>query len=252
MASSNDEVVALELPAPTGWKKKFLEKEDDTPKKSKIVFVAPTGDDIMNRKQLEQYLNAHPGGPKLSDFDWGSGESPRRSTRISEKGKSNSPAFEIESPKKRVRKSSSLKKDKTEDEELPEPITDIEVEMKEDEEAEKEVEEKDGNAPDDTEGKEKGDTEKDSVDDKKDGIKTDEVCKIPHVPLSDDGKEVHENNQGELIHEAEQMSKTEAEKDGAVEGHKGNFKCFSEKNVEAKGEGAVENGCHVEGLGVVC
>ncbi|XP_071729531.1 methyl-CpG-binding domain-containing protein 10-like isoform X1 [Rutidosis leptorrhynchoides] len=96
----------------------FLEKEDDTPKKNKIVFVAPTGDDIMNRKQLEQYLNAHPGGPKLSEFDWGSGESPRRSTRISEKVKSTPPAAENESPKKRVRKSSSLKKDKTENKEL--------------------------------------------------------------------------------------------------------------------------------------
>ncbi|XP_071729532.1 uncharacterized protein [Rutidosis leptorrhynchoides] len=114
--------------------------------------------------------------------------------------------------------------------------------MKEDEEAEKEVEEKDGNAPDETEGKETEDIEKDSADDKKDG-----TCKIPHVPLSDDVNEVFENNHGELILVAEQMSKTEAEKDGAVEGHNGNLKGVKKKKVEAEEEGAVENDCHVEG-----
>lgn len=202
------------------------------------MFTAPTGEEITNHKQLEQYLKAHPGGPKLSEFDWGSGETPRRSTRISEKVKSTPPPSEIESPKKRARKSSSLKKGKKEDEEeLPEPIADIEVEMKEDEEAKKEVEKhegKGGTAPEETEGKEPENTEKDLVDDKKDEIKTDEMREIPQVPLSDDGNEVDASNQGEIINEAEQISITEAGKDGAVEGQKGNIDGVTEKKVEAE------------------
>ncbi|KAI9117495.1 hypothetical protein K1719_011661 [Acacia pycnantha] len=107
---SGEEALSVELPAPPCWKKKFFPKKGGTPKKNEIVFTAPTGEEINNKKQLEQYLKAHPGGPALSEFDWGTGETPRRSARISEKAKA-SPPVDIESPRKRSRKSSASKKD---------------------------------------------------------------------------------------------------------------------------------------------
>ncbi|KAJ6427453.1 hypothetical protein OIU84_022950 [Salix udensis] len=54
------------------------------------------------------YLKSHPGNPAVSEFDWGTGENPRRSARFSEKAKA-SPT-EKESPRKRSRKSSGSKK----------------------------------------------------------------------------------------------------------------------------------------------
>lgn len=113
--SANEEVVSLELPAPPGWKKKFLPKQGGTPKKNEIIFTAPTGEEISNKKQLEQYLKAHTGGPAASEFDWGSGETPRRSARISEKAKA-APPRETEPPKKRSRKTSASKQDNKEKE----------------------------------------------------------------------------------------------------------------------------------------
>ncbi|PWA58484.1 DNA-binding domain-containing protein [Artemisia annua] len=62
-----------------------LLKKGGTPGKNETVFTAPTGEEITNKKQLEQYLKSNPGGPKISEFDWTSGETPRRSSRISEK-----------------------------------------------------------------------------------------------------------------------------------------------------------------------
>ncbi|KAL0429783.1 UNVERIFIED_CONTAM: Glucan endo-1,3-beta-glucosidase 14 [Sesamum radiatum] len=106
-----EDVVSVELPAPASWKKLYLPKKGGTPKKNEILFIAPTGEEIGNRKQLEQYLKAHPGSPALSEFDWGTGETPRRSARISEKVKATPPSKEIEPPKKRGRRSSA-KKDK--------------------------------------------------------------------------------------------------------------------------------------------
>ncbi|KAJ1429132.1 Methyl-CpG DNA-binding [Sesbania bispinosa] len=110
-----DELVSLELQAPPAWKKLFFPKKAGTPKKSEIIFIAPTGEEISSRKQLEQYLKAHPGNPAISEFDWGTGETPRRSARISEKVKSTPPP-ETEPPKKRTRKSSGSKKDNKESE----------------------------------------------------------------------------------------------------------------------------------------
>ncbi|MCL7024392.1 hypothetical protein MKW94_011526 [Papaver nudicaule] len=115
---SQDEVVSFELPAPPGWNKKVLQfilkKGGGTPKKNEIVFTAPTGEEFCSRKQLEQYLKSHPGGPASSEFDWGTGETPRRSVRISEKVKAISPP-EIETPtRKRSKKSSSFRKDNKE------------------------------------------------------------------------------------------------------------------------------------------
>ena len=113
-----------------------MPRKGGTPKKSEIVFTAPTGEEISNKKQLEQYLKAHPGGPASSEFDWGTGETPRRSARISEKAKI-SPAADNEPPKKRGRKSSASKKDGREAENAPESTEETkEVEMKEAEKTE--------------------------------------------------------------------------------------------------------------------
>nr|TKS10364.1 methyl-CpG-binding domain-containing protein 11-like [Populus alba] len=106
-----EEGFSLELPAPSGWKKKFVPKKGGTPKKGEIIFTAPTGEEIASKRQLEQYLRAHPGGPAASEFDWGTGETPRRSARISEKAKV-TPVKESEPPKKRSRKSAASKESK--------------------------------------------------------------------------------------------------------------------------------------------
>ncbi|XP_061992144.1 methyl-CpG-binding domain-containing protein 11-like [Rosa rugosa] len=128
MASSveKEEVVTLELPAPSGWMKKFVPKQSGTPKKNEIIFTAPTGEEISNKKQLEQYLKAHPGGPLVSEFDWGTGETPRRSARISEKVKA-TPSPESDPPKKRSRKTSASKKDSKEKEAAPQGTEETKV-----------------------------------------------------------------------------------------------------------------------------
>ncbi|KAL5205489.1 hypothetical protein ABZP36_033698 [Zizania latifolia] len=122
------EAVSVEMPAPQGWTKKF------TPQKGgrfEIVFVSPTGEEIKNKRQLSQYLKAHPGGPASSEFDWGTGDTPRRSARISEKVKAfDSP--EGEKIPKRSRNSSGRKgkqekKDAPENEEAKDAETDKEA-----------------------------------------------------------------------------------------------------------------------------
>ncbi|GAA0156265.1 chromatin/chromatin-binding, or -regulatory protein [Lithospermum erythrorhizon] len=134
MGSSNEEIVPVELPAPSGWNKKVVQKKGGTSKKNEIVFTSPTGEDITTKKQLEQYLKFHPGGPSISEFDWGTGEAPRRSSRISEKAKA-APASETEPLKKRVRKSSASKKENNE-EEASEEIVVKDVHMREPEKSE--------------------------------------------------------------------------------------------------------------------
>ncbi|BAF30315.2 Os12g0620400, partial [Oryza sativa Japonica Group] len=99
------EVVSVEMPAPEGWTKKFTPQRGG---RFEIVFVSPTGEEIKNKRQLSQYLKAHPGGPASSEFDWGTGDTPRRSARISEKVKAfDSP--EGEKIPKRSRNSSGRK-----------------------------------------------------------------------------------------------------------------------------------------------
>lgn len=110
----HDEIVSVELPAPPSWKKLFTPKQGGTPKKNEVVFITPTGEEVKNRKQLEQYLKTHPGNPAISEFDWSTGETPRRSARISEKAKAMRPPSLFESPKKRRRTSSGTKKDSKE------------------------------------------------------------------------------------------------------------------------------------------
>ncbi|EPS61369.1 hypothetical protein M569_13428, partial [Genlisea aurea] len=107
-----DDVVSVELPAPASWKKLYLPKDGSTPKKSEIVFISPTGEEISSKKQLDQYLKSHPGNPVSSEFDWGTGEAPRRSVRISERVKNNTPpSKELEPIRKKRRSSSGRKKE---------------------------------------------------------------------------------------------------------------------------------------------
>ncbi|PKA63190.1 Methyl-CpG-binding domain-containing protein 11 [Apostasia shenzhenica] len=101
------EIVPVELPAPLGWRKTFTPKKSGIPKKAEIVFIAPTGEEITTRKQLEQYLKSHPGTPALHEFDWSTSvKFPRRSARISEKAKAVS-SLEPQPKKKRSRRSTS-------------------------------------------------------------------------------------------------------------------------------------------------
>lgn len=135
--ASSEEVISLELPAPLGWKKKFIPKKGGTPKKNEIIFTAPTGEEINNRKQLEQYLKSNPGGPAISEFDWGTGETPRRSTRISEKAKV-APPPESEPQKKRTKRSPASKKgDKEKEATLEKTIESKDEHMKESDKMEK-------------------------------------------------------------------------------------------------------------------
>ncbi|KAL1191325.1 Methyl-CpG-binding domain-containing protein 11 [Cardamine amara subsp. amara] len=106
-----EEIVSVELPAPSSWKKLFYPNKVGAVKKTEIVFVAPTGEEISNRKQLDQYLKSHPGNPAITEFDWTTSGTPRRSARISEKTKA-TPSPDKEPPKKRGRtKASGSKKD---------------------------------------------------------------------------------------------------------------------------------------------
>ncbi|XP_038717669.1 methyl-CpG-binding domain-containing protein 11-like isoform X1 [Tripterygium wilfordii] len=124
-----EEVISVELPAPAAWKKMYFPKKG-TPRKNEVMFIAPTGEEINNRKQLEQYLKSHLGNPSISEFDWGTGETPRRSARISEKVKA-TPTPEKEPPKKRGRKSVGSKKDYKEAEATPEKAeVEKEIQMK--------------------------------------------------------------------------------------------------------------------------
>ncbi|XP_076953985.1 uncharacterized protein LOC143628226 [Bidens hawaiensis] len=187
-----EEVVSLEFPAPSGWKKTFLPKKSGTPKKNEIVFTAPTGEEITNRRQLDQYLKSHPGGPKIAEFDWGTGETPRRSSRISEKVKlAPPPPPETEPVKKKAKR--SAKKDKKESNKTPEKEKAEDAEMQEADDGKKEdenipvdgegrvekddnqKEEKDGSASKETEGK----TEKDET-------PAEDACEIPKVPLPEE------------------------------------------------------------------
>ncbi|XP_059659683.1 methyl-CpG-binding domain-containing protein 11-like [Cornus florida] len=114
-----DDVVAIDLPAPDGWRKKFTPKKggSGTPRRNEIVFISPTGEEIRNKKHLDQYLRSHPGGVSASDFDWGAGDTPRRSARINEKSKATETP-EPEPPKKVQKKSSSKKGVKKEEEKI--------------------------------------------------------------------------------------------------------------------------------------
>lgn len=44
-----------------------------TPKRKDVVYIAPDGEEIKTKRQLDKYLKAHPGGPLSSEFDWSTG-----------------------------------------------------------------------------------------------------------------------------------------------------------------------------------
>nr|PNR40658.1 hypothetical protein PHYPA_018061 [Physcomitrium patens] len=44
-----------------GWKRKVSGKKGGTPKKKDVTFVAPDGEKVKNKRQLDKYLKAHPG-----------------------------------------------------------------------------------------------------------------------------------------------------------------------------------------------
>ncbi|XP_015061646.1 methyl-CpG-binding domain-containing protein 11-like [Solanum pennellii] len=167
-----NEVVSIELPAPSGWSKKFLPKKGGTPKKNDIVFTAPTGEEITTRKQLEQYLKSHPGGPPVVEFDWGTGETPRRSARITGKVKATQSPTESEPAKKRGRKSSASKKDSKDKEVTKETEAAKDDDMEEAEkhekgtaamESEEDVEKKENENPNETQDGESEVEKKDEI-----------------------------------------------------------------------------------------
>lgn len=51
----------------------FTPKKGSASRRNEILFISPTGEEIRNKRQLEQYLKSHPGGPSSSEFDWGTG-----------------------------------------------------------------------------------------------------------------------------------------------------------------------------------
>ncbi|XP_059291232.1 methyl-CpG-binding domain-containing protein 11-like isoform X2 [Lycium ferocissimum] len=110
-----NEVLPLELPAPPSWKKLVMPKKVGKIKKNEVVFVASTGEEIRNRRQLVKYLKTHDGNPGISEFDWTTGEAPRRSARILEKVKAMPPPALLEPTKKRRRTSSDANKAKETD-----------------------------------------------------------------------------------------------------------------------------------------
>ncbi|RWR85457.1 methyl-CpG-binding domain-containing protein 11-like protein [Cinnamomum micranthum f. kanehirae] len=106
----------MELSAPHGWKKKkFTPTKGGTLRRNEIFFISPTGEEIRNKRQLEQYLKSHPGGPSSTEFDWGTGDTPRRSARINDKVKATETP-EGEQAKKRGKKSSDSKEEDEEKE----------------------------------------------------------------------------------------------------------------------------------------
>ncbi|XP_030960706.1 methyl-CpG-binding domain-containing protein 11-like [Quercus lobata] len=114
---NHNDAVPVELPAPEGWKKLFNPKKSGTPRRNEVVFVSPTGEEIKSKRQLDQYLKSHPGGHSSSEFDWSTGGTPRRSSRISQKSKATE-SPEAEPPKKRSAKKGAKEKDDNGEEKL--------------------------------------------------------------------------------------------------------------------------------------
>ncbi|CAA3028020.1 methyl-CpG-binding domain-containing protein 11-like [Olea europaea var. sylvestris] len=217
------EVVSLELPAPASWKKMYMPKKG-TPRKNEVSFIAPTGEEINNRKQLEQYLKSHPGNPAISEFDWSTGETPRRSSRISEKAKATPPSNERESPNKRRKKASGTEKDK-------ETVT-----GKKDMEGKKEVEKQDEEVDENKEQEKQTDILMGSEAKSRDKMQEDPAEKSNPMPeLDEKGRkentgidvEMHGDKQGKRVndndeptdktHDAEETSKVEENQLSGVE-----------------------------------
>ncbi|KAG5559453.1 hypothetical protein RHGRI_009104 [Rhododendron griersonianum] len=265
MASSvekdaQDEAFSLELPAPPGWTKKFIPKKAGTPKKNEIIFTAPTGEEITNRKQLEQYLKSHPGGPKISEFDWGTGETLRRSVRISVKAKEAPPPPETEPPKKRSRKSPASKKDTkekqvaTEETEVVKEV-DVQGEITEEVKATEEIEEdvvkenqeqiKAEDAPE--ESKVGQNVEMQDAEQVKDDVEETSLGKLVN------SSEVTQNNEGEVevseVQMVEQTTFDAEKKDGLGKQEKPDTDIAVEKMYQMEGEEKEKQKSSALGLG---
>lgn len=216
----------------------FFPKKGGTPRKNEIVFTAPTGEEINNKKQLEQYLKAHPGGPAVSEFDWGTGETPRRSARISEKVKVSPPA-DTESPKKRSRKSSASKKDASQEEK---DTTDVQMQETDEPNDDAVVEKVDGN--ENQENKEEGnDVKEESFHSAEDKLE-----EHVHEPNGEKSKTVGEelpglnDNLGEksegmkLEEKTEQPEDDTKKEDGSEVLKKLDADNTAEKTIEGEGE----------------
>uniref|UniRef100_A0A804M0L0 Methyl binding domain 115 n=1 Tax=Zea mays TaxID=4577 RepID=A0A804M0L0_MAIZE len=101
-----------ELPAPSGWTKKVAPTRGG---RFEVIFVSPTGEEVKSKRQLTQYLKAHPGGPASSEFDWGTSDTPRRSARLSEKVKATESPEGEKTPKRGRSSSKRGKKEEKED-----------------------------------------------------------------------------------------------------------------------------------------
>lgn len=179
----------------------FFPKKGGTPRKNEVMFIAPTGEEINNKRQLELYLKAHPGNPAISEFDWGTGETPRRSARISEKIKVTPPS-ESEPPKKRGRKSLGAK-DNKEVEAAPEET-----------EGTKEIQMQDGEATgkEDVEAGKEKDVSKETL--VENGDKTQKDADQKSADAGKDEKEVtdaEESKNSNASAEAPDADKTQAE-----------------------------------------
>ncbi|KAJ7244707.1 hypothetical protein O6H91_20G018600 [Diphasiastrum complanatum] len=95
------EVAAEHLLAPQGWQKKLAVRKGGTPRRRDVVFIAPNGEEITTKRQLERYLKQNPGGPSISEFDWSTGGTPRRSERLSSKSRLSTDSAEDEQTPKR-------------------------------------------------------------------------------------------------------------------------------------------------------
>ena len=42
-----------------------------SPGKKDVSYVAPDGEEIKTKRQMDKYLKAHPGTLTVSDFEWG-------------------------------------------------------------------------------------------------------------------------------------------------------------------------------------
>ena len=229
----------------------FVPKQSGTPKKNEIIFTAPTGEEISNKRQLEQYLKAHPGGPAVSEFDWGTGETPRRSARISEKVKA-TPSPESDPPKKRSKKTSASKKDSKEKEAVPEGTEETKV---------NDVQDADKALKDNNTEMEKADVkenqDEDKVQDTEEGKEATDETKVENEPKipdegdkgkettevdegTNDGKEVEGSGSGEqggkVEEKVEQPSFETLEKEVTRDQGKADIATGPEDKIEGEGE----------------
>ncbi|KAF8086896.1 hypothetical protein N665_0609s0027 [Sinapis alba] len=205
---NTDELVSIELSAPPSWKKLFYPKRAGTPRKTEIVFMAPTGEEISSRKQLQQYLKAHPGNPLISEFDWTTGETPRRSSRISEKVKATTPTPDKE-PLLKKRRSSLTKKDNREAAEKNQVAQQAEADKN-------------------------GQTEEVVVPAVKDGLKEAAVEENKEVEKSEAEKvnKEDENKEGEVVKDPMEVDSSEIEKKAEAENKEGEVVTDKKEPIE--------------------